>query len=167
MMDELLMALAAAGGTAVVQAAGTDAWPGLRQALARWIGGGNEQREQAALERLDQTASALETAEAAEAEQVRTRQQAMWWQYIEFALEDLSDAERVQAAEDLRELLAPHISPGGGAVGGDVRISAESGSIATGVVHGDVNLRRPVFGHTSPGPENDPDDDWPQESIRG
>ena len=24
--------------------------------------------------------------------------------------------------------------------------------------------RMPISGHTSPGPENDPDDDWPQES---
>lgn len=166
-MDELSMALAAAGGTAVAQTAGTDAWPGLRLALARWIGGGNEQREDAALERLDQTASALETAEAAEAadfEQVRSRQQAMWQGRIEFALESMSDTERVQAAEDLRALLAPHVSPGERSVGGDVRISAGPGSIAARVVHGDVNLGRPVVGHTSPGPENDPDDDWPQES---
>ncbi|MFI8850191.1 hypothetical protein ACIGW3_08370 [Streptomyces sp. NPDC053499] len=164
MMDELLMALAAAGGTAVVQAAGTDAWPGLRRALARWFGRGNEQREQAELERLDQTASDLETAEAAEVEQVRTRQQAMWQARIEFALENLSETERVQTVEDLRELLAPHVSPGGGAVSGDVHISASGqGSIAAGDRNLN-NLGRPVVGHTSPGPENDPDDDWPQES---
>ncbi|MFE4720489.1 hypothetical protein ACFRLW_29540 [Streptomyces sp. NPDC056728] len=158
MMDEPLIALAVAGGTAVVQAAGTDAWPGFRSSLARWLGRGNEQREQVELERLDETVSALETAETAEVEQ------AMWQARIEMALESLSDTERVQAIGDLRELLAPHVSPGGEAVGGNVHIRAEHGSIAAGVVHGDVNLGRPAVGHTSPGPENDPDDDWPQES---
>ncbi|MFF9396772.1 hypothetical protein [Streptomyces griseoluteus] len=164
MMDEPLMALAAAGGTAVVQAAGTDAWRGFQHSLARWLGWGNEQREQVELERLDQTASALETAETAEVEQVRARQQNMWQARIEMALENLSDTERAQAAGDLRELLTPHVSPGGEAVVGKVDIGVEHGSIPADVVHGDVNRSRPVVGHTSPGPENDPDDDWPQES---
>lgn len=35
MLAEALMALAGAGGAAVVQAAGTDAWEGLRSAIAR------------------------------------------------------------------------------------------------------------------------------------
>ncbi|MFB7446112.1 hypothetical protein ACFC01_49030 [Streptomyces mirabilis] len=164
MLDESLVVLAAVGGTAVVQVAGTDAWRGLQLSLARWIGRGNERREQVELERLDQTASALGTAETAEVEQERARQQAMWQARIEIALENLSDTERVQAAEDLRELLASFVPPGRGAVGGDVHISAQQGSIAAGVVHGEVSLGRPVVGHTSPGPENDPDDDWPQES---
>ncbi|MCX4489911.1 hypothetical protein OG890_39165 [Streptomyces anulatus] len=163
-MDELLMVLAAAGGTVVVQAAGTDAWPGLQLSLARWIGQGIEQSEQAALERLDQTASALETAETEEVEQVRTRQQAIWQARIEFVFESLSDTERAQVAEDLRDLLTQYIAPGRGVVGGDVSIIADQGSIAVGVVNGDVNLGRPVIRHTSPGPENDPDDDWPEES---
>ncbi|MBB5932722.1 hypothetical protein FHS34_008242 [Streptomyces echinatus] len=34
MLEEELATLAAAGGTAVVQAAGTDAWNGFRQAVA-------------------------------------------------------------------------------------------------------------------------------------
>ncbi|MGW3466207.1 hypothetical protein ACWDE9_44675, partial [Streptomyces olivaceoviridis] len=38
MLEQALTALAAAGGAAVVQAAGTDAWTGLRQAVARWFG---------------------------------------------------------------------------------------------------------------------------------
>ncbi|MDF3294401.1 hypothetical protein [Streptomyces silvisoli] len=132
--------------------------------MARWIGRGNEQHEQAVLKRLDRTASDLETAEATEVEQVRTRQQAMWQARIELALEILSDTELEQAVEDLRELLAPHVPPDGGAVGGDKRISAEQGSISVNVVHGDMSLGRHTVGHTSPGPENDPDDDWPRES---
>jgi hypothetical protein len=88
----------------------------------------------------------------------------MWQARIEFALENLSGTELEQAVEDLRELLAPYVSPGRGAVDGDVEIRAEQGSIAGGIVHGEVNLGHPVVGHTSPGPENDPDDDWPRES---
>jgi hypothetical protein len=172
MLEQALTALAAAGGTAVVQAAGTDAWGGLRQAVARWFGGGDPQRERAELERLDQTAGALataataETAEAAEAaeaagaagavegERVRIRQEAAWRARIEAFLEGLDDTERSQAAEELRALLARHtpqagVSAGHGelaselVVGGSADIRAEGGSIAAGVIHGGAHIARP------------------------
>ncbi|MFE9727943.1 hypothetical protein ACFYQ5_31375 [Streptomyces sp. NPDC005794] len=54
-----MTALAAAGGTAVVEAASTDAWAGLRQQLSRWFGRGNTQCESAELEHLDRTAGEL------------------------------------------------------------------------------------------------------------
>ena len=47
MLDQALTALAASGGTALAQAARTDAWTSLRQELARWFGRGDAQREQA------------------------------------------------------------------------------------------------------------------------
>jgi hypothetical protein len=87
MQVETLTALAAAGGTAVVQAAGTDAWTGFRQAVARWFGRGDAQREQAELERLDQTAAALETADPTQADRVRISSEAAWHARIEAALE--------------------------------------------------------------------------------
>ena len=59
MLAEALTALAAAGGTAVVQAAGTDAWTGFRARVAKWFARGDTGREQVALERLDRTAAAL------------------------------------------------------------------------------------------------------------
>ncbi|MFD3481014.1 hypothetical protein [Streptomyces sp. NPDC058695] len=159
MMEEL-MALAAAGGTAVVQAAGTDAWPGLRSALAHWNGWGSEPREQAELERLDRTADDLERAEAAEVERVRTRQQAMWQARIAFAFENLSGTERMQAVEELRAMLAQHTTTPvvqHNWVAGSTYV--HGGNVPVGdISHGHV------VGHTSPGPENDPDDDWPQES---
>ncbi|MER6038317.1 hypothetical protein ABT133_31145 [Streptomyces sp. NPDC001835] len=163
MLNETLAAMAAAGGTAVVQNAGTDAWPELRLAVARWFGRGDEQRERAVLESLDRTAAVLETAEPAEVEQVRIREEARWHARTEAALEDLDDTELERAVEGLRELLAQYASgrQGGYAVGGDVTISVDGGFIAGGVMHGHVIGR---VGHTSPGPENDPDDDWPQES---
>lgn len=151
MLEQALMALAAAGGTAVVQAAGTGVWTGVRQAVARWFGRGDGQRERAELERLDRTAAELETAEAAVVERVRIRQEAAWQARIESLLESLDEAERAQTAEDLRALLAQHTPPqsavsagqSGLAVGGNVDIRAEGGSIAAGVIHGGAHPAHP------------------------
>ncbi|MFF2927627.1 hypothetical protein ACFVTP_35400 [Streptomyces celluloflavus] len=150
MLEQALAALAAAGGAAVVQAAGTDAWAGLRQAMARWVGRGHVQRERTELERLDRTAGELEVAEAAEAERVRVRQEAAWQARIEALLESLDDIERIRAAEELRALLAQHTSRGGVsagsgglAVGGNMEVHAEQGSIAAGLLHGGAHVSPP------------------------
>jgi hypothetical protein len=158
-LEEALVAAAAAGGIAVVQAAGTEAWTGLRQAIARWFGRGDEQREQAELERLDQTASAIEASDADTGDRVRIRQEAAWQARIEATLESLGEAERDQAADELRALLAQHHTPHGGvsagqgglAVGGNVDIRAEGGSIAAGVIHGGAQIGRPLAPDPSQG----------------
>ncbi|MFF2809941.1 hypothetical protein ACFVT2_22775 [Streptomyces sp. NPDC058000] len=154
MLDQALAALAAAGGTAVVQAAGTDAWTGLRQALARWFGHGDEQRERAELERLDQAASELEPADATGTERARVRQEAAWQARMEALLENLDATERTRAAEELSALLAQHAPHGGAsagdggqAVAGDVRIQADHGSAAAWTM-GNVTLGNPP----QPGP---------------
>lgn len=59
--------------TTVVTAAGHDAWAGLRQAVARWFGRGDVQRECVELERREQTRAVLQAAEPAEAERARIR----------------------------------------------------------------------------------------------
>ncbi|KOV99199.1 hypothetical protein HCJ76_31360 [Streptomyces sp. MC1] len=150
MLEQALTALAAGGGTAVVQAAGTDAWTGLRQAVARWFGRGDVQRERVELERLDRTAGELEAADAAVAERERIRQESAWQARIEALLEGLEDTERAQAVEELRALLAQHTPQGGAsagegglAVGGNVDIRAEQGSIAAGIIHGGAQIGRP------------------------
>jgi hypothetical protein len=152
------MAAAAAGGIAVVQAAGTEAWTGLQQAIARWFGRGDEQREQAELERLDQTASAIEASDADTVDRVRIRQEAAWQARIEATLESLGEAERDQAADELGALLAQHTphggvsaGQGGLAVGGNVDIRAEAGSIAAGVIHGGAQIGRPLAPNPSQG----------------
>ncbi|MFF2813193.1 hypothetical protein ACFVT2_39735 [Streptomyces sp. NPDC058000] len=154
MLEQALETLAAAGGTAVVQAAGTDAWTGLRQAVARWFGRGDAHRERAELERLDQAASELENAEGAGAERVRVRQGAAWQTRIEALLESLDVPERTQAAEELSAVLAQHTPNGGAsagnggqAVAGDVRIQANNGSAAAWNM-GNVTLGNPP----QPGP---------------
>lgn len=107
MLTEALMAVAGAGGTAVVQAAGTDAWTGLRQRVARLLGRGDTQRERAELERLDRTAQALEEADATgETERARLRQEASWQTRFESLLENLENSEQQQAATDLQALVA-------------------------------------------------------------
>jgi hypothetical protein len=149
MLDQALIALAASGGTALVGAAGTDAWTGLRQAVARWFGRGEAQRERAELDRLDRTAAAVRPTDPAEAERARTRHEALWQARFETLLESLGDTERERAAEELRGLLARH-APQGGAVAGPgglaantVDIHAERGSIAAGVIHGGAQIGIP------------------------
>lgn len=105
MLVEAMTALASAGGAAVVRAAGTDAWEGFRQQVARFFARGDDQRESAELERLDQTAAALETIDEGEAERMRIRQEASWQTRFETLLESLDEAERVQAVAQLRAIL--------------------------------------------------------------
>ncbi|MFV5992194.1 hypothetical protein ACNPQM_06995 [Streptomyces sp. NPDC056231] len=152
-----MTALAAAGGAAVVQAAGTDAWTGVRQQVARWFGRGNPQREHAQLERLDRTAAELEAAQATEVERVRIRQEAAWQGRIEALLEGLEDIERARVANELRTLLAQqtshsNVSAGqsGLAVGGNVNVQADHGSAAA-VTMGNVTLEN----RSQPGPHQD------------
>lgn len=146
MLDAALAALAAAGGTAVVQAAGTDAWTGFRTGLARWFGRGDGQREHAELERLERTAAALAEASPEEFERARVGQAASWAGHMEIFLESLEGPDREAAASGLRALVQPAgavAGPGGLAVSGDVRITAKDGSIAAGVIQGDARIGPP------------------------
>ncbi len=133
----------------MVQAASTDAWTGLRQAVARWFGRGDAQREQAELERLDQTADSVQDADPGEVERVRGRQEALWQTRIETLMENLDAVQRERAAEELRSLLAQHapqpgVSAGqGGLAANSVNIHADRGSIAGGVINGGAQTGRP------------------------
>ncbi|TRO56338.1 hypothetical protein [Streptomyces sp. IB201691-2A2] len=152
MLTEALIALAASGGAAVAQAAGTDGWNGLRRAVARWFGRGDETRERAELERLDRTASELEAAAPDDTERIRARQETSWQTRFEMVLEGLPEAEREQLANALQALLAEHAtalshgvsaSSGGVAAGRDITNRAEQGSIAAGVIHGGAHISSP------------------------
>ncbi|MEU6821112.1 hypothetical protein ABZ921_10815 [Streptomyces atriruber] len=157
MLEQALAQLAVVGGAAVVQAAGTDAWTGLRQAMAGWFGLGDGSRtEQAELERLDRTAAALQA--TGDTEQERIRQEASWQARIEARLENLQSAERDEAADQLRALLARLAVPGVGSLGlselttgGNVDIRADHGSIAAGVVHGGAHVGNPSVPDPSQG----------------
>jgi hypothetical protein len=101
-LAETFVALAQAGGAAVVQAVGTDLWMTFRQRAAGLFGRGNTRREQSELERLDRTASALEAA----GDEEILRQEASWRARFEMLLEELDAPEREQVAAELRDLVA-------------------------------------------------------------
>lgn len=106
MLTEALTAVASAGGAAVVQAAGTDAWASLRRRVAHLLGRGDIQREQAELERLDRTAQTLEEAVASgDAERATLRQEAAWQTRFESLLENLDESEQQEAAAELQALV--------------------------------------------------------------
>ncbi|MEV8395062.1 MULTISPECIES: hypothetical protein [unclassified Streptomyces] len=121
----------------MVQAAGASTWQQFEQAVARWFGQGDEERERIVLERLDRCADDLESAGGGQLDRVRISQQAAWQTRFEAALETLGDDEREQAAEELRSLLRRHtvdiaVSAGdnGQAIGGNVDIRADHGVAA-------------------------------------
>lgn len=174
MLPELLAGLAASGGTAVVTSAGTDLWAGTRTAVARVFG--RVGQEEDALRRLDRTSAALTEAASAAAstaagsgdtehlerqerlERLREDQRLAWRTRFTDLLSDLaeqeSDSALNEAAESLRALIArtvPQAGAGTDAAGAllarDVRIRADGGSVAAGVVNGSVHV-----GPTQPGP---------------
>ena len=156
MLAEALTALAAAGGTAVVQAAGKDAWAGFRARVAKWFARGDAEREQVALERLDRTAAALEAAGPGEVERVRAGQEASWQTMFEILLEGLDGEEQQRAADELRDLLADFaggraaaVGQGAVAVAGDVDIHAETGGAAAWQM-GNVQIGHPPGGSAGP-----------------
>ncbi len=163
MLAEALTALAAAGGTAVVQAAGNDAWTGFRARVARWFARGDPEREHVALERLDRTAAALEAAGPGEVERVRAGQEASWQTMFELMLEGLDGEEQQRAAGELRDALADFeggravaVGQGAVAVAGDVGIRAETGGAAAWQM-GDVQIGYPSGGSAGPaGAPGDP-----------
>ncbi|MFE7119551.1 hypothetical protein ACFU99_29455 [Streptomyces sp. NPDC057654] len=154
MLTEALAALAGMGGTAVVQAAGTDAWGAFRDRLAAFFGRSGERSARTALERLDRTAGEL--TDGSPDDELRERLQGRWQERIADLLEDLDDTEREAAAEELRaavSLVDRHIGDARGAqvagdrglAAGSVTARAEQGSIAGGVVNidGGVTLGNP------------------------
>ncbi|MEU2441553.1 hypothetical protein ABZ595_36020 [Streptomyces rubradiris] len=134
MLAEALTGLAAAGGGAVVQAAGTDVWNGLRRRVGLIFGRGDAARAQAELERLDHTARILVADGAGDAAAERLRQEGVWAGRFEALLEGLDDAGRDRVAGELRELLAfVAASTGDTAVATGRAVAHGGGSAVTGI----------------------------------
>jgi hypothetical protein len=150
-LEEAFVALAASGSTALVQAAGTDAWEGIRNRMAKLFGRHDQQRERAELERLNYTAAILQQAPVGEIEELRIRQEASWQTRIEDLLESLDADEREQVSVELRSIIDDGAVPartisaeqGALAAGGNIDIRADRGSIAGGAIHGDVTIGSP------------------------
>uniref|UniRef100_A0AAU2A1W9 Uncharacterized protein n=1 Tax=Streptomyces sp. NBC_00093 TaxID=2975649 RepID=A0AAU2A1W9_9ACTN len=147
MLPEVL-ALAASGGTAVVQAAGTEAWGQLSGRVAQWLGRGHARAEEAELERLNGTAGELRTANGSA--QVRAAQESMWRDRIAEVLEGLGNDEQERAVAELQRLLAPYMVPHARANGAEVvveqhvTVRADNQSIAANKLYGGAHIGPPT-----------------------
>ncbi|ATL29642.1 hypothetical protein KY5_4624 [Streptomyces formicae] len=118
-LDDAMTALAAAGASAVVQAAGTDAWTAVRDAVARWFGRGDAARERAELARLDRTGTALSAADGELGRRLRDDERISWRTRFEIVLDDLDGTVRQELGDELQSLVdelrraiaerAPHV----------------------------------------------------------
>ncbi|MEV1002685.1 hypothetical protein [Nonomuraea sp. NPDC050202] len=98
---EWLAALAAAGGTALVEAAATDAWQMARDGYARLLGRGDEDHTRLTESRLDELAVRVESAGPETRAEVRAQALTAW----QVRLADLLE-ERPEAEAELRDLVA-------------------------------------------------------------
>ncbi|MFD0403102.1 hypothetical protein ACFVHI_34065 [Kitasatospora sp. NPDC127121] len=126
MLSETLSALAAAGGTGIVQAAGTDVWTAIRERIARLLGRGRTEDERLVQARLDRTSQELEAAAPQERAALAQRQEHTWQTRLADFLEGLEPAEQAQAAEQLRALLVP--APAGPAA----QVHADNSGVTAG-----------------------------------
>ncbi|MFB7337107.1 hypothetical protein ACFC00_36700 [Streptomyces adustus] len=134
MLAEALAALAAAGGGAVVQAAGTDAWNGLRHRVGEIFGRAGTARAAAELNRLDQTARVLASAATADVAAQRLRQEGVWAARFEILLEELDEAGRERAAAELHDVMAfVAASAGSTAIATGRAVAHNGGSAVTGI----------------------------------
>ncbi|MFC9498874.1 hypothetical protein [Streptomyces sp. NPDC056982] len=105
MLPEAVSAVAAMAGSAVVQAAGTDAWTVFRERLSRLLGNGQTSAANSQLERLDRTAEEIASAGSGDVDSVRTYQAGLWRSRVEMVLEGLDDAQRDRLAAEIRTVL--------------------------------------------------------------
>ncbi|MET7718442.1 hypothetical protein [Streptomyces sp. NPDC005407] len=127
MLTEAMAAAAAAGGTAVVEAAGSDLWAWFRTRCARLVGRGDPGREDEALDRLDRTATVLDAAGEAERERVRDVHARLWQGEFSSLLESLEEADRKRFVAELRAFKEEF---GDGVTGGAVSGNTFHGPVA-------------------------------------
>jgi hypothetical protein len=139
-------ALAALAGNSLVTAVVTDAWEGVRQKVATWFGRGTPDPK--TLDRLDRTRAELAAAAPGDVERVGQDVAREWAGRFKDLIADYPDAvgeldglvQQIQAS-------AAAASGHGVAAGRDVNITASTGGVAAGVVHGNVST-----GPIRPGP---------------
>jgi hypothetical protein len=152
MSGDVLLALAQWAGQTVAAAATTDAWEAARGRFARLLGRGDARKTEVAERRLTQTREQL-TAVGSNVEQLQEAAAERWAERFSDLLDDDPSLEaelRVLVEEVAAQLPAGAVSATGHSVaaGRDVTITASSGGIAAGVIHGNVAPPDPTF----PGP---------------
>ncbi len=131
-------ALGALAGSALVQAMVTDGWQGVRHKVARLFG--RSQPDGQIERRLDATREQLTAAAPKELGRVQAVLAGQWETRFADLLADHPDAE-ADLADLVAELRAARPATARDhsvAAGRDMRISADGGSVAAGVIHGDV-----------------------------
>ena len=154
MLAEDLMALASLAGQAVVASAVTDAWGVAKDAFVQLFGRGDLGRAKLAERRLAETQEQLTGAVGADLERVRDVQAGRWSARLADLLEeDPGIASEIRALLQQIQAGMPagmlSVADHSVAAGRDLRISAISGGVAVGVIHGNMAPPNP----TSPGPE--------------
>ena len=152
MSGDVLLALAQWAGQTVAAAATTDAWEAARGRFVRLLGRGDARKTEVAERRLTQTREQL-TAVGSNVEQLQEAAAERWAERFSDLLDDDPSLEaelRVLVEEVAAQLPAGAVSATGHSVaaGRDVTITASSGGIAAGVIHGNVAPPDPTF----PGP---------------
>jgi hypothetical protein len=106
---EWVVALAAAGGSALIGAAATDAWQAARDGVLALFGRGGDRRREAAAARLDEDAAAVEAAAPGERDGVRAQLLPKWQTRLADLLEEYPEArEELQAwVQRVRDQLPP------------------------------------------------------------
>ncbi|MCX4761618.1 hypothetical protein OG562_11630 [Streptomyces sp. NBC_01275] len=143
MLTEALTAVAAGGGMAVVQAAGSDSWAWFRTRCARLVGQGDSARESETLELLDRTAAVLAATGEGERERVRAVHAVLWQGEFASLLGSLSSTEQERLLTQLTQLTREFGSEDG-ASGGALTGNAFHGP--TAVQTGNHNRQENHFG---------------------
>jgi hypothetical protein len=143
-LAEALAALAAAGGTALVEAATTDAWEKAKSGFARLFGRGDDRRTEVIEARLESTRAELVPLTGAALERAREARAAEWTTRLRDVLEEHPDsAEMLRGVLDDLAVAGVAVSAKTGdhsmVVAGDVSNVAISGGVAGGVIHGNVS----------------------------
>ncbi|MGY0233893.1 hypothetical protein [Longispora urticae] len=149
MLEQALIALAAAGGTALAEAVATDVWTVAKAGFGKAFGRGGPGEAERAERRLAATDAELVPLDGPELEQARRAAAQTWTTRLRDLLE-----ENPEAAEDLRAVIKElaEARPGtagvtagdhGLAAGGNVSVSASNGGVAAGVIHGGVTIGNP------------------------
>jgi hypothetical protein len=149
MLAESLAALAALAGNTVVAAATTDAWEAARRGFARLLGRGDPDRTKMAEQRLAEAREQLTGAEGKDLERARAALAERWAGRLADLLEEHPDVQadlRALVREIQAQLPTGAVSAADHAVaaGRDVTISATSGAVAAGVIHGNVTPPDPT-----------------------
>jgi hypothetical protein len=134
----MVVALGATAAAALVQAMVTDGWEGVRHRVARLFG--RNQPDPVIERRLDATRDQLTAATPGDLEKVQAVMAAQWETRFTDLLTDHPDAQTELAGlvEELRSIAPVAATDHAVAAGRDVHVTAEGGSVAAAVIHGNV-----------------------------